>query len=440
MMQKHKILLSFIFISLVAAAFRITNLDLIEFKGDEAINLYLAARPVFGHPLPPGGTISSIGIVNTPLLNYILFPFVLISTNPKIVSMLIGLLNSTTIGLLYLVFRHYYGFKSALISCIFIALSPWAVIYSRKIWAQDFILPLMVPLILSIHKIVKEQKPQYWILYTFSSLLLIQLHQPSLYFVAILSSLIFVYQRKISIKYTTIGIILGLLPLIPYLLYQLSNSCPACTSFGAASQRFSENYDLIHFFRPLQIMSQGNFRFILGDDVLTMATSYPLLFSLRRLFYLEYLLIPLGGFLFLKQFPKLKVLVWISILLPVIYFVSRVVPHMHYFVTLIPFLALLLGTVFTWLISNKHTFIKYSSIVVLILLISISAWYNFAFFDLLRNTQEIKGDYGTIFAVIQQRTNKTYDKYKDLPEYEEILLNSYVPKDFYQTFNPPQSL
>ncbi|NCN58323.1 hypothetical protein GW940_00205 [Candidatus Microgenomates bacterium] len=439
-MQKYKILLSFLFVSLVAAIFRITNLDLIEFKGDEAINLYLAARPVFGHSLPPGGTISSIGIVNPPLLNYILFPFALISTNPKIVSLLIGLLNSVTIGLLYLVYRHYYGFKSALISCIFIALSPWAIIYSRKVWAQDFILPLMVPLILSVHKIVKEKKPRYWILYAFISLLLIQLHQPSLYFVAIVSLLIIVQQRKVSIKYSAIGIVLGLLPLIPYLIFQLGNSCPACASYTAASQRFSENYDLILFFRPLQIMSQGGFRFILGEDVLTMANSYPLLFSLRRIFYFEYLLIPLGGFLFLKQFPKLKILVWICILLPAIYFVSKVVPHMHYFVTLIPFLALLLGTAFAWLIKNKHLAIKYSSIVVLVLLISISIWYNLVFFDLLRNKQEIKGDYGTIFAVTEKRTNQIYDKYKDLPEYEEILLNSYVPKDFYKTFNPPQSL
>jgi len=113
---------------------------------------------------------------------------------------------------------------------------------------------------------------------------------------------------------------------------------------------------------------------------------------------------------------------------------------MHYFVTLIPFLALLLGTAFAWLIKNKHLAIKYSSIVVLVLLISISIWYNLVFFDLLRNKQEIKGDYGTIFAVTEKRTNQIYDKYKDLPEYEEILLNSYVPKDFYKTFNPPQSL
>jgi len=113
---------------------------------------------------------------------------------------------------------------------------------------------------------------------------------------------------------------------------------------------------------------------------------------------------------------------------------------MHYFVPLIPFLALLLGTAFAWLIKNKHLAIKYSSIVVLVLLISISIWYNLVFFDLLRNKQEIKGDYGTIFAVTEKRTNQIYDKYKDLPEYEEILLNSYVPKDFYKTFNPPQSL
>ena len=70
--SKRLTLLLFLFIVAASAIFRITNLNLIEFKDDEAINLFLAARPLFGHPFPPGGTVSSIGLLNPPFFNYLL--------------------------------------------------------------------------------------------------------------------------------------------------------------------------------------------------------------------------------------------------------------------------------------------------------------------------------------------------------------------------------
>lgn len=69
-----KDLIFFLIIILSALIFRITNLRLIEFKVDEAINLFLASRSLFGQSFPPGGTVSSIGILNPPLFNYFLLP------------------------------------------------------------------------------------------------------------------------------------------------------------------------------------------------------------------------------------------------------------------------------------------------------------------------------------------------------------------------------
>ena len=70
--------------------FRITNLDLIEFKADEGINLFLASRPIFGHGFAPGGTVSSLGVTNFPLINYLLLPLVMISKDPRIISFFIA--------------------------------------------------------------------------------------------------------------------------------------------------------------------------------------------------------------------------------------------------------------------------------------------------------------------------------------------------------------
>ena len=104
----NKILIVFFGIFLLSLFFRITNLDLMEFKTDEAVNLLLAARPLFGHAFPPGGTVSSLGILNPPLFNYILLPIILINLDPKFVTFFIGLINSLAVALFFLIVRRYY--------------------------------------------------------------------------------------------------------------------------------------------------------------------------------------------------------------------------------------------------------------------------------------------------------------------------------------------
>src|SRR3990167_3896568 len=112
--------------------FRIANLDLIEFKADEGINLFLSSRPIFGHGFAPGGTVSSLGITNFPLVNYLLFPLVLTSLDPGIISFFIALINSLAIVAFFVIVRRYYNEVIAFSSSALIAISPWAILFSRK--------------------------------------------------------------------------------------------------------------------------------------------------------------------------------------------------------------------------------------------------------------------------------------------------------------------
>jgi 4-amino-4-deoxy-L-arabinose transferase-like glycosyltransferase len=54
-----------------------------------------------------------------------------------------GLLNSLAVLLTYLFGRRYWGHTAALTASFFFAVSPWAVMHSRKIWAQN-LLPFFV--------------------------------------------------------------------------------------------------------------------------------------------------------------------------------------------------------------------------------------------------------------------------------------------------------
>lgn len=418
----------FLFIILCAALFRVTNLDLIEFKADEAINLFLASRPFFGYGFPPGGTASSIGILNPPLFNYILFPIILVSRDPRAISLSIGLINSLTIGLFYLLVKRYYNFLTAFLASLLFAFSPWAILFSRKIWSQDMLLPFSILILYSLHKIIFEKKVVYWTPCIMSSLFLIQMHQSSLLFLLPLSLFLFRQKIIINIKYMVIGFLIGIMPIIPYLLYELANGCPDCTAVLNIHERLSSQRTLEIFMRPLQILSQGNFNFVLGDDILILAKKFPLIYYLRVGLYIEYILIPLSLFLFWRKERKVRFLVYTTLSLPFLYFILRFEPFMHYFILLVPLLFLFLGFSFFIYLTSKIKFVRYFFSFIFLLLLVASISFNYAFFKLVKTQKTIKGDYGTIYAVTRESDQKMFAKYKDSKEYEEVVLTNYVPK------------
>src|SRR5690349_5815798 len=111
----------FAFIVLLSGFLRLIYITAIEFKVDEAVNLFLSSRILFGHPFPPGATVSSFGILNPPLFLYVIFPSVLISTNPMFVSAGIAIINAFAVGFYYLTIKKYYTKSIAVFSSLLLA-------------------------------------------------------------------------------------------------------------------------------------------------------------------------------------------------------------------------------------------------------------------------------------------------------------------------------
>lgn len=426
--MRYKILL-FLIIIMFAAVFRTTNLALVEFKNDEAINLFLASRPLFGHPFPPGGVVSSVGILNPPLLNYLLFPFTLITLDPKMISFFIGLLNSLAVGLLFLLIKRYYDLSTALIASSLLAFSPWAILFSRKIWAQDFILPLLIPLLYYLHKILIEKKMVYWVPYVITSLFLLQLHQPTLIFLLLLNGFLLLRKVKFNRRYIAIGFFIGIMPLVPYLIYILKNITADPQAFMLIKDKFSHQFFPLIFFRPFQIMSQGNFHHILGEDMIVFANEFPFVYHLRRLFYIEYLLLPFGTFIFWKKFPQFRFFVYVALGLPTIYFFLHFETFIHYFIVLIPFLFIFLASGLVFLLQHTNRFLKALSLLIFLALIITSITFNLTFFRLLNKQKAFKGDYGISFITAEQNVKKPLEKYKNDKAYQEMVLAGYLPKN-----------
>ncbi len=410
----------FLLVVLISAfAFRVTNLDLIEFKTDEAINLFLSLRPLLGYSFPPGGTVSSIGILNPPLFNYLLFPMVAVSADPRFISFLIAVINSISIAALFLIIRRYYSATLAFVTAILMAFSPWAIIYSRKIWMQDLLVPFFVIMFLSIHKLLVEKKQIYWILFVLSSLFLIQLHQTSIVFIFPITLFLIIKKVKLNPKFIFIGLMLGLIPLIPYISYEIINRCPDCSVFFSSGKKLNI-YHLSILERPFQILGQGDFRSEMGDSIGTFSKNFPLAYKLRSILYVEYFLLPLGLLFFIKRYKKFSFFAYAAIAIPFLYFLLKIEAFMHYYIIILPLLFLFLASSFEYFLDKKNKLLKYSATTLLIILVAISILFDYSFFSFIKHQGHLNGDYGSTFAASIKENNLNTISEKNLSNFIPI--------------------
>jgi len=124
-------------IVVLAGFLRLQRPSLMEFKADEAEALRRVEASLSGGGLPVRGLESSIGLPNPPVfIDLLLIPGA-VSLEPEFVAGFVALLNLAAVGLCYFFGRRLFNERTALIATLLFATAPWAVIYSRKIWAQD---------------------------------------------------------------------------------------------------------------------------------------------------------------------------------------------------------------------------------------------------------------------------------------------------------------
>lgn len=433
--KKHASIVSFLIILISSLSFRVTNLNLIEFKSDEAINIFLAAQPLLGHSFLPGGTVSSLGVLNPPIFNYILFPITLISLDPRIITLFMALANVAGILGFFLLLKKYYGLATATIASLLLSFSPWAILYSRKIWMQDLLVPLTVLMLLAVHKLIVEKKEKYWILYIATSLVLIQLHQVSVVFIAATS--LFMFRKvKLNFKFIIWGAIIGLIPLIPYIIFEIQNGCPDCYSFLQSKSKLSPKFSMQTFMRPFQILGVGDFRSILGDDTLTYAQKFPFTYKARQILYLEYLLLPFGFAVFMSKNKKFSFLGYATLLAITFYFFLKIESFMHYYIIFLPLLFLFLAFAFSFFLKSRSHILRIGAVTLLSIILLTSAAFTYRFFDLLKIQGKVEGDYGSIFINKDRDVKERLKKYDNDPHFEERILASYIPLSYMYGYEP----
>ena len=250
-----------LFIAGIAAGIvlRFLWLPWMEFKQDEFVALLLAVYNV-AHPLVSIGLTSSVGIPNPPIFIWLLSLPTLLTHNPVGVTWFIVLLNCIGIVLLLLFLIRFFSLDKALAATAIVSTAPWAILYSRKIWAQDLLFPFLVGFFWLIASYCERPKPvKVWLLFLLYGILS-QLHM-SVWFALPALVLFFLFLApRLRLRDVGIGIALCLLLYTPYIAHMLMYSMGSLTRTG--------NIDLSDLLRwPVQLWSVFGMPYLFGPHV-----------------------------------------------------------------------------------------------------------------------------------------------------------------------------
>ena len=342
-------------IMLVAAYLRLSNLELTEFKLDEAHVCSKAAEFLDSGRPPLVGIGSSVGAANPPLFIYLTAIPVSLSRNPTVIAGFIALLNVGAVLGCYLLTREHFGEKAGLIATLLFAVSPWAVFYSRKIWAQDLLPPFVGLFFAAVFSTLVKRKPRQLILVFLWLACLIQLHLSALALIPLVALLLLVFRSRISLVPLLVGLLVFMLIFAPYIYYDATHNWINLRTFIEVS-RGPATFDLKSARYAAQIISGQGYHALAGasfKEFLAEIMGFTWLNAVET-----WLLI--GGFAYLAwqvlrgwhrrrmdgvsdEVVRFTILLaWL--LLPVLFYVRHTTPvYPHYFILLYPVQFIIIG-------------------------------------------------------------------------------------------------
>lgn len=340
----------------LAGLLRMNWVGISEFKADEARLLALALDMADGQ-IALRGISSSVGLPNFPLSVWLYALPLVFWPHPYAATLFTGLLNTGAVGACYWLVRRYWGMMAAVAATLLFAVSPWAVIFSRKIWAQNLLPIFVMAWVIGLALALVERKPRFMWLALVALAVAVQIHLAALALVPATIVLLIVFWRRLSWQDVVIGAGLGVLTAVPFLLYlsqQRSLIGDGLAQAGGEAVGFS--WDALLYTR---MMAVGNdlHSLVGAAQVETFLAQAPQMGRIDWLLtaVLTISLIYLGVTVWQKRGSKqadvgLIVLVWTASL-PLFFLFWRSSPvYLHYFIALLPAPYIAVGVAFAdWL-------------------------------------------------------------------------------------------
>ena len=208
----------------LAAALRMGWPGVSEFKLDEAHLYSLALDVAEFRSLPLRGLGSSVGIANPPVSVYLFALPLLVWKSPQAATLFVGALNTVSVALAYVLVRRYFSVRAAILATLLYAVSPWAVIYSRKVWAQDLLpLPVLAWAFSALLAFV-ERRPRWLIAHLALLATAAQIHFSGVALAPATAILLLVFRRRVERRSLALGLAAGAVTLVPFGIYLANQS------------------------------------------------------------------------------------------------------------------------------------------------------------------------------------------------------------------------
>ncbi len=377
-------------IVLLAGYLRLGYLDLVEFKLDEVTHCRLALEVLQGH-LPVVGSTASVGIPKPAGMTYLLVLPLTLSRDPRIVTGFLALLNVAAVAGCFLLASRYFGLAVGLVSGLLFAVSPWAVLFSRKVFTADALPFFTMLLLATLFDTLVGQKERRLIPAFVWLACLLQVTFSTLVLVPVMALLLLVYRARVRWRPLLLGGLCFVLIFIPYLYRDFTQGFANLKALVDTSQQPAQ-FSLKAVQHALRIITGANLHSLAGTAFQEfLAGRLPL----GWLDGLEMLLL-LCGVLYLATeiwhdwrqrrggisshtVGYSMLLIWT--LVPVLINIRpSVALHPHYFVVLYPapyiIIALLVVRVWQWgtTLKGRRAVAWSISVALVVLVVSIAVW------------------------------------------------------------------
>lgn len=226
----------------LAAITRLGWPGLTEFKADEARLLSLALTMSDGQ-LAVRGISSSVGFPNAPMSVWLYSLPLWLWSHPYAATLFTGVLGVLAVAGVYWLGRRHGGITTAAVAALMLAASPWAIVFSRKIWAQNLLPAFAVGWAIGAVLTYAEGRRPFIALHLVCLAVVVQIHPAAIGLVPATLLLMLLYRREVDWRYVVVGVGVGLLTAAPFLIYlwqrwQAAGALPLAGSQSASRLSF----------------------------------------------------------------------------------------------------------------------------------------------------------------------------------------------------------
>ncbi len=159
-----------------------------------------------------------------PIFVYLMLPFFMISRDPLVVTNLLIAFQFIGVIAFYLCVELLYNKRIAFFAAVFTILFPWHVYFTRMIYNPSMLL-WSVPVVMYVTLlVVKKGKQKLLFLLPALWLVMIQFHFVGLVILLLSLAYIIVHKKKVTWRYFRIGLLIGIIPLLPILAYDVNHN------------------------------------------------------------------------------------------------------------------------------------------------------------------------------------------------------------------------